>query len=401
MIEYPLHLGDCLDILPTLEHQSVDLIYLDPPFFSQKTHQLTTRDRKKSFSFADIWSSQAEYAQFLYERLQCLYDILSPTGALFFHCDRHASHIIRLLLDDLFGAEHFRSEIIWHYRRWSNSRKGLLPAHQVIFYYTKSDTFTFNTIYKDYSATTNVDQILQKRERDEYGKSVYAKDDAGNIISNGGKKGVPLSDVWDIPYLNPKAKERTGYPTQKPILLLERILKIASNEGDIVLDPFCGSGTTLVAAKLLNRQAIGIEQSEEALQITRSRLNNPIKTESALLRRGRASYKNADEKLLGLLTGISFSAVQRNKGIDAILQEDFSGLPIPIRIQRPHETILEAGQKLYQAAQSKNAPVMFLIAFQEGGVFPFADQLPKEVQIIQAPALLIQNYLQEISQLTE
>ena len=93
---------------------------------------------------------------------------------------------------------------------------------------------------QDYSATTNLDQILQDRERDENGKSVYKKDKNGNVVLGKEKKGVPLSDVWEIPYLNPKAKERTGYPTQKPVLLLNQILSIVTDEGDLVLDPFCG-----------------------------------------------------------------------------------------------------------------------------------------------------------------
>lgn len=261
--------GDCLNIISTWEKDSIDLIYLDPPFFSQKTHKLTTRDSRKEFSFQDLWSSHQEYGNFIYQRLQEMWRILSPSGSIFVHCDRHASHLIRLLLDDVFSPQMFRSEIIWHYKRWSNSQKALLPAHQTIFYYTKSDDYTFNFIYGEYSETTNVDQILQRRKRDEYGKSIYDKDLDGNIIPSGGKKGVPLSDVWEIPYLNPKAKERVGYPTQKPLLLLEQIIKIATNEGDLILDPFCGSGTTLVAASLLGRNSVGIDISTDAVELTK------------------------------------------------------------------------------------------------------------------------------------
>lgn len=164
----------------------------------------------------------------------------------------------------MFGSENFRSEIIWHYRRWSNSQRGLLLAHQTILYYTKSDQFTFNEMWTEYSPATNVDQILQRRSRDEFNKSVYDRDEDGNVIANGSKRGVPLSDVWDIPFLNPKAKERTGYPTQKPLSLLERIITLTTNEGDCVVDPFCGSGTTLVAAQSLGRTAIGVDVSEDA-----------------------------------------------------------------------------------------------------------------------------------------
>lgn len=384
-----LYKGDCLDILKDFETESIDLIYLDPPFFSQKTHSLRTRDRKRQFSFEDVWSSHSEYANFIYERLDQMWRVLSTTGSLFFHCDRNAAHITRALLDDVFGPEMFKAEIIWYYKRWSNARKGLLPAHQNIFYYTKSDTYTFNTLYQDYSTSTNVDQILQRRRRDKFGISVYETNDEGQVIPSGGKKGVPLSDVWDIPYLNPKAKERTGYPTQKPLLLLERIIKIATREEDVILDPFCGSGTTLVAAISLQRQAIGIDISDDALEITRQRLANPIKTESSLLQQGRSAYKNADEEALSLLRGLEYAPVQRNQGIDAILKNDINGRPILVRVQRANETILEAANCLYRASREKNAAVMFVVATQKGGYFEFEAQFPPGVDVINAPALAI------------
>jgi len=390
-----IHRGDCLEILGDLDDESVDLIYLDPPFFTQKTHTLGTRDRKREFSFEDLWSSHTEYARFIYERLEQMWRVLSCTGSLFFHCDRNAAHIVRALLDDVFGSDMFRSEIVWYYRRWSNAQKGLLPAHQTIYYYTKSDEYTFNTFYQDYSASTNVDQILQKRKRDETGKTVYETDEHGCIVPNGGKKGVPLKDVWDIPYLNPKAKERTGYPTQKPLLLLERIIKIASNEGDTVLDPFCGSGTALVAAVSLNRQAIGIDISDDALEITRKRLEHPVKTESRLLRQGRDAYRNADEEALALLCGLEYAPVQRNSGIDAILKNDLNGKPILVRIQRPDETILEAAHHLHKASRGKSAAALFVIATQRGGYFEFENQFPPNITIIDAPALAITDSLSQ------
>ncbi|CDM95849.1 MAG: site-specific DNA-methyltransferase [Limnospira sp. PMC 1291.21] len=388
--------GDCLNIISTWEKDSIDLIYLDPPFFSQKTHKLTTRDSRKEFSFQDLWSSHQEYGNFIYQRLQEMWRILSPSGSIFVHCDRHASHLIRLLLDDVFSPQMFRSEIIWHYKRWSNSQKALLPAHQTIFYYTKSDDYTFNFIYGEYSETTNVDQILQRRKRDEYGKSIYDKDLDGNIIPSGGKKGVPLSDVWEIPYLNPKAKERVGYPTQKPLLLLEQIIKIATNEGDLILDPFCGSGTTLVAASLLGRNSVGIDISTDAVELTKKRLSDPIKTNSNLLTKGRDSYKNVDESVLGLLWGLDFAVVHRNKGIDAILRSDVNGCPIPVRVQRNHETIVEAANYLYNASKNKNALVMFLIAINEGGYFSDLVSLPPGVRVINAPGLSILNSLSQL-----
>ena len=176
-----------------------------------------------------------------------------------------------------------------------------------------------------------------------------------DIESNGDKHGVPLSDVWDIPYLNPKAKERTGYPTQKPLHLLERIIRLSSNEGDTVVDPFSGSGTTLLAANLLGRNAIGIDVSENAVELTRQRLKNPVRSKSTLLTKGRDAYRNADETLLSMLLGVKYVPVQRNSGIDAFLNEGIEGTPVPIRVQRENETILEAAHKLYKASRYKVA----------------------------------------------
>ncbi len=388
-----VHLGDCLNILQTMEGGSADLVYLDPPFFTQKTHRLSTRDRSKEFSFEDLWSSQKEYGTFLLDRLRAAHRVISPRGSLFFHCDRNAGHVARLLLDEVFGSENFRSEIIWHYRRWSNSQRGLLPAHQTILYYTKSDKFVFNEVWTEYSPATNVDQILQRRSRDEFNKSVYDRDDDGNVIANGNKRGVPLGDVWDIPFLNPKAKERTGYPTQKPLLLLERIISLTTNEGDCVLDPFCGSGTTLVAAQSLGRAAIGIDVSEEAVSLSQRRLSESVRSNSRLLEVGRESYRNADEMVLAMLQGLEYVPVQRNNGIDAILKQEFDGGPVTIRAQRPGETLVEAAHKLSKASVGKGAKLMFVVALARGGCFDFADELPLGVVAIESPALRIREYL--------
>ena len=167
--ETKVYCGDCVHVLKEFPSATVDLVYLDPPFFTQKSHALRTRDRKRQFSFDDMWNSHRDYSRFLDDRLAEIYRVLNGNGSLFFHCDRNATHLVRLLLDNVFGTTQFRSEIIWTYRRWSNAKRGLLPAHQTIYYYTKSDKFTFNTIWEDYSPSTNVDQILQQRVRDDIG----------------------------------------------------------------------------------------------------------------------------------------------------------------------------------------------------------------------------------------
>ena len=390
-------LGDCLDILPTLESNSIDLIYLDPPFFTNKIQKLKTRDGKKEFSYSDIWQSHEEYSKFLFDRMIELKRVLKDSGSIFVHCDRNATHIVRILLDNIFGENNFQSEIIWYYKRWSNSKKGLLSSHQTIYFYSKTENFKFNKIYTDYSETTNIDQILQKRVRDKNGKITYAKDKNGNIINSDEKKGVPLSDVWEIPYLNPKAKERVGYPTQKPILLLERIIEIASNEGDIILDPFCGSGTTLIAGKLKNRKVIGIDISKEAIKITQERLQSPIKSESNLLKKGKGAYKNINEMVEKLLHGIDYIPVQRNSGIDAILKTTYKNSPILIKIQRDNETLEEAINKLSNASKTKGAKKSFLIRTNDiHSLFEYNDD-NEVINIINAPTYELNKLIGNIN----
>ncbi|MBO0350214.1 site-specific DNA-methyltransferase [Phormidium pseudopriestleyi FRX01] len=386
--------GDCLKLLEQIQDESVDAIYLDPPFFTEKTHKLKTRDGSKEFSFDDLWGCHKKYAEFLYDRLVQLQRVIKSSGNIFVHCDATANYLIRDLLNDIFGPDQFRSEIIWHYKRWSNSKKGLLPAHQTIYFYSKSDSFTFNTLYTSYSESTNVDQILQKRSRDSQGKTVYARNEQGEVILNDSKKGVPLSDVWEIPYLNPKAKERVGYPTQKPILLLERIIEIATNPGDLILDPFCGSGTTLVAAQLLGRHGIGMDISEDAVNLTQQRLINPIKTASKLLQKGRDSYLNANQEALALLQGLDAIPVHRNKGIDAILKQQFKNKPILVRVQRPGESLLESLLLLSAAAQTKSSQLSILV--QTDPSESISEQvIPAYIKIIDTPRVQIKQLLNE------
>jgi site-specific DNA-methyltransferase (adenine-specific) len=323
-------LGDCLDVLKQLQSESVDMIYLDPPFFTQKNHSLKTRDNSNEFSFEDTWKSIEDYVSFMRSRLTECYRTLKASGSLYLHCDKNASHYLRILLDEVFGTDNFRNEIIWSYKRWTNSKNSLQSAHQTIYFYSKTDKYKFNTIYSEYSASTNIDQILQERVKDEHGKSVYKTNGDGEIVFGRAKRGVPLNDVWYIPYLNPKAQERVGYPTQKPIQLLERIIEISTDIGDLVLDPFCGCGTSLVAAQLLNRRCVGIDISADAVELSKERLKSPIKTTSSLLKKGEAEYLVKTESEMNILNALNAIPVQRNAGIDGFLKSNHNGKSIPV-----------------------------------------------------------------------
>jgi site-specific DNA-methyltransferase (adenine-specific) len=353
--------GDCLEVMQHIEADTIDMIYLDPPFFTQRTHRQKSRIDHCEYAFADSWASMQEYIDYMRQRLIQCKRVLKDTGNIFLHCDKNAAHYLRVLLDEIFGAQNFRNEIVWAYKRWTNSKSSLQSQHQTIYYYSKTQKYTFNTLYTNYSMTTNVDQILQARERNSSGKSVYKTDENGDIVWGKEKKGVPLGDVWDIPYLNPTAHERVGYPTQKPILLLERIISISTAPNDTVLDPFCGSGTTLVAAKLLDRNFVGIDISSDACSISNARLNHPIKTNSALLNLGEEKYCNKTPLENNILASLEALPVQRNSGIDGFLRVNVGKRPVPIKIQTSAESLNEAKQKLLFAANKRKCNAMVLI----------------------------------------
>jgi len=391
-VEKILH-GDCLDELDKFPENHFNLVYADPPFFTQRKHKLTSRAESKEFSFDDVWAGHHDYAEYMHVRLQKIKTVLKDDGSIFVHCDKNSSHILRLVLDDVFGSNNFQSEIIWTYKRWSNSKKGLLPSHQTILFYSKSKSFKFNTVYTDYAASTNIDQILQRRTRDHQNKSVYEKDESGAQVIKGEKKGVPLSDVWNIPYLNPKAKERVGYPTQKPLLLMDQILALVTNEGDMVLDPFCGSGSMVVASSMMNRECYGIDVSLDAVELANNRLRNPIKTLSNLLKKGEKSYDSHDKRIHSFLGDLDFVPVQRNKGLDAILKKEFSSKKVYIKLQSESETISESCQLLLKATKNKGDSYRIVIQTKRDVETLLAIDLPLEVIVIRSPNIEISQVL--------
>ena len=352
--------NDCLIALQSVDDGSVDMAYLDPPFFTQKK-QVLKDSNGQQYEFSDEWESRETYLIYIKERLLEVKRVLKDSGTIFLHCDSTASHYLKILMDEVFGENNFQSEIIWSYKRWSNSKKGLLAGHQTIYFYSKTKNYKFNTLFCDYSPTTNLDQILQERVRNNEGKSTYRRDADGNVVWGKEKQGVPLSDVWEIPFLNPKAKERTGYPTQKPVELLERIIKISTNKGDTVLDPFCGSGTTLVTAKLLGRKFIGIDINSAAIELSKKRLENPIKSESHLLKLGVKAYQTKTEDELAILQSLDCNIVQRNKGIDAILRQHYLGKPVAVKLQKESESIVDAISLLSEAGKKRCCSFLVLV----------------------------------------
>lgn len=281
--------GDNLQVMSHLLKQfrgKVDLIYIDPPFDSKADYnrkiKLNGRSSENEYSsfeekqYTDIWAND-DYLQFMYERLVLIRELLSPKGALIVHVDQKQVHRVRLILDELFGVSNFRNEIIWHYGQRTAAREKKLDAkHDNLLVYSKSDEFSLNEVtvpwsYEDFVAHRH--DII----KDENGEE-YVLSDAGNgqryrrYVKDIVAAGKPLDTVWALPLLNSSDRQRTGYPTQKPDYLLERIIKLGSRAGDLVFDCFMGSGTTQAVAMKLGRRFIGADINLGAIQTTAKRL---------------------------------------------------------------------------------------------------------------------------------
>lgn len=204
-------------------------------------------------------------------RVEQLYRVLKPTGSFYYHCDWHASHYIKVLLDMdyLFGYKNFLNEIVWSYRRWPSKSKAYQRFHDIILYYAKSkDSHVFNTVYQDIADITRKIHKGKKQQALVIDGHRWSKDSEEKADK------TPIGDAWYISTIAGNARERLGYPTQKPEALLERIIKASSNKGDIVLDAFCGCGTALVVAEREKRRWIGIDISPTACRVMARRLKD-------------------------------------------------------------------------------------------------------------------------------
>jgi DNA modification methylase len=268
-----IYCGDCKNVLRHFPEYSIDLIYLDPPFFSNKTYEIIWNDGYELRSFEDRWKGGIyNYVAWMEERLTECHRVLKENGSIFLHCDWYAGHYLKVMMDKLFGYNRFINEIVWCYETAGKGKKHFARKHDTVFWYSKGKEYTFNV--KDVS-------IPRKRNKhmrmgvDENDREYEEKTDAktGKVYRWYFDEGRIPFDYWtDIEFINREAKERMGYPTQKPEALLDRIIKASSNPTDIILDPFCGCGTAIVVAQKLGRRWVGIDVSPTACKLMRNRM---------------------------------------------------------------------------------------------------------------------------------
>lgn len=279
-----IYWGDNLQVMSHLLKEyrgQVKLVYIDPPFDSKADYKITIRTKgqeaKNDLSvfeekqYSDIWTND-EYLQFMYERLIIIRELLSDTGSIFVHLDWHKAAYLKLILDEIFGEDNFVNEIIWHYSdNFQGNVKGFAINHNNIYWYSKTRNYVANKILIDLGKVVKRDKRIWSKEEQ---KLVSARDENGKLIYEDFSE-KKADDVWEIGQSSTTksaSKEYIGYPTQKPEKLLERIVKAASNEGDLVLDCFMGSGTTQAVAMKLGRRFIGADINLGAVQITTRRL---------------------------------------------------------------------------------------------------------------------------------
>ena len=272
-----IYCGDNLQMLKEIPDESIDLIYIDPPFNSNRSYEVFWGDVQEKRAFDDRFGDAEAYIQYMRPRIVEIYRVLKKTGSFYYHCDWHASHYVKIMLDQIFNFNNFENEIIWCYETGGRSTSSFPKKHDTIFRYSKGKPkFYYDQVAIPRDTSTMHESILTDEQGRKYQRNIkYGKEYRYYL-----DKGVLPNDWWaDIQAINPSAKERLGYPTQKPVALLERIINASSMKGEVVLDAFCGCGTTIVAAQKLGRKWIGIDISPTACRVMAQRLWDIFKLE--------------------------------------------------------------------------------------------------------------------------
>ncbi len=293
-----LYFGDCLDVMrEDIKDESVDLIYLDPPFNSKRIYN-ASMGGAQWVAFEDTWrwheaiddfedvakdvslagtfeglrrilgeSSNLAYLSYMANRLRECRRVLKPTGSIYLHCDPTMSHFLKIVMDGIFGERNFRNEIIWCYRGGGVPKLDFSRKHDILLRYSMTAKRTFNVDRVRTAYSKESSERLKYTARSFRKNRIY-----DNYEQN--DKGKHPEDWWIMQPIMPSSKERVGYPTQKPLALLTRIIEASSNSGDIVFDPFCGCGTTIHAALNLNRHWIGVDVCVKACQVIEQRIKS-------------------------------------------------------------------------------------------------------------------------------
>lgn len=272
-LEGVIYCGENLEWMRKFPDEFVDLCYIDPPFFSNRYYEVIFHDGQEIRAYEDRWRGGIEhYIQWMRDRVFEIHRILKPTGSFYLHCDHHASHYLKVMCDEIFAIGNFRNEIIWYYKTGGVSKRWFGRKHDVILFYSKSSQHQFYP-QKEKSYTRTLPEPHTPS-----GKRLGVQRDEVCDLCEAGTPGqkyrmVAMRDVWlDLPNLFRNDQESLGYPTQKPEALLERIVKASSQKGDIVFDPFCGCGTTLIVAQRYGRRWLGIDVSPTACKLMKRRL---------------------------------------------------------------------------------------------------------------------------------
>ena len=403
-----LYYGDCLDIMRAFPTECIDLIYLDPPFNSNKKYSKVFRDsglsidpQIKAFDDTWIWDPQSQlrvetvknsianpasrvigafeifmpqskmlsYTSYMAERIFEMYHVMKNGASIYLHCDSYASHYLKIVMDAIFGTDNFRNDIAWCYRGGGVPNNAFAHKHDNILFYVKNGKNVFNRQYIPYPKANR--------------KLVSGK---GSVSIDGKKRdldrGASMPDWWtDINSLQTLSSERLGYPTQKPIALLDRIIQTSSNPGDIVLDPFAGCGTSIEAALKNNRQVIGIDILPFALRlINESRVKSngitplliegvPVDIETARLL-ADTNYFSFQDWAISLVDGLAANPQKnRDDGIDGFgmfytKPDNKSSKGIVVQVTGASGSQKAKFERLEHTVRNNNAAMGILIALE-------------------------------------
>ena len=357
-----VYCADNLEVMKQLPNESIDLIYIDPPFGKNAVLKSRAWDKQvMGLSFYESWGNGIySYVAFMKDRLEQMHRLLKPTGSIYVHLDWKSVHYIKVEMDKISGEQNFKNEIVWHYRSGNIAKNNFMRKHDNILFYCKSKKLSqFNLQYrKEYYKALYPDKKLSFKgandKEDKHGKYRISQ----------------VDNVWEIPHVFTLGKEHLPYPTQKPLTLLERIIKASSNEGDIVADFFCGCGTTISAAEKLGRHWIGVDASKDASVVIRKRMlrDHNLKIDITPLknlteRQAKALHHKEFEKYcVRCVDGIPNDKQVNGGGIDGRLIEDGT----PIQVKQSENVGRPVIDSFYKHLKKNGRGVIIALSFGRG-----------------------------------